>query len=125
MGFGLFPLDKSAVETLRWAAMKRVLPGMIMLVTGVTIGFGVAVLLRPHAPVEKASAQTAARTLTLTISAKVDGSERFIFTRENVYDEHGRWQAPKDVIFNGEPWADLSAPPPGWEKLAANLDLTN
>jgi hypothetical protein len=27
------------------------------------------------------------------------------------------------VLFNGEPWMDLSTPPPQWDKLARTLDL--
>jgi hypothetical protein len=104
--------------------MKRVLAGIAILATGIAIGFGIATQVRPRPAAQKSDAPTGLRSFTLTISATVDGSERFIFTRDNVYDEHGRWQPPKAVIFNGEPWTDLSAPPPQWEKVAANLDLT-
>src|SRR4051812_39662713 len=107
--------------------MKRVFASFGLLLLGVGIGFGVAVLLRKGEP----SAATTmlkrgaapAKTVTFTISAIIDGSERFIFTPENVWDEHGRWQPPKEVLFNGEPWMDLSTPPPQWDKLARTLDL--
>src|SRR5438270_246130 len=62
--------------------------------------------------------------LTITISALIDGSDRFIFTREVAYNEHTRWGPPKNVLFNGEPWTDLSQPPPGWSDLARSLDLS-
>jgi hypothetical protein len=111
-------------KTFDGAAMKRVLPGLAILLAGIALGFGMAMLFRPPPPLQITPQPAGTRVLTLTISATVDGSERFIFTRDSVYDEHGRWQAPKNVVFNGEPWPDLSSPPPGWEKLAVNLDLT-
>ena len=57
------------------------------------------------------------------MSAIIDGSDRFIFTHDLAYDDHARWSTPKNVIFNGEPWVDLSQPPPGWAELAPGLDL--
>jgi hypothetical protein len=119
----VFPLDKSSREAVRLAGMKRVLLGGLLLVLGMVLGYGIAALTRKPAPVQTSGGPDT-RTLTLKISAMVDGSERFIFTRDNVYDEHGRWERPRNVIFNGEPWTDLSTPPPQWEKLAANLDLS-
>jgi hypothetical protein len=62
--------------------------------------------------------------VTLSISATIDGSDRFIFTRDTVYNEHMRWSPPRDVVFNGEPWEDLSQPPKGWSELVQALDLT-
>lgn len=59
----------------------------------------------------------------IAISATVDGSERFIFTAETVWDDHGQWQRPKDVMFNGQPWEDLSQAPAGWTALAPALEL--
>ena len=53
----------------------------------------------------------------------IDGSERFIFTQDTAWNNHGHWQAPKDVLFNGTPWDDLSQAPPGWAALAPTLDL--
>ena len=88
------------------------------------MGFGLARLWPKPVAKESVHQTETGRALTITISALVDGSERFVFTRDNVWDEHGHWQIPKEVTFNGEPWPDLSAPPPQWDKLAANLDLT-
>lgn len=58
------------------------------------------------------------------LTAKVDGSERFIFTRRNVRYEHKFWSGPTDVTFNGEPWTNLEDAPPGWRDLGGELDLS-
>jgi len=60
----------------------------------------------------------------IRISAKVDGSERFIFTPRHVRWEHRFWSRPTDVTFDGEPWADLSHSPSGWQDLSRHLDLS-
>lgn len=59
----------------------------------------------------------------ITLSAMVDGSDRFVFAGENLWNEHLRWQAPRDVRFNGQPWTDLAVAPPGWPEQARELDL--
>lgn len=59
----------------------------------------------------------------IIISATVDGSERFIFTADSVWNDHGQWQRPKDVTFNGQPWEDVSQAPSGWTEMASTLDL--
>ena len=59
----------------------------------------------------------------LTLTATLDGSERFIFTRDNVWNEHGRWAPPTEVFINGQPWEDLSRAPESWAEFAASLDL--
>jgi hypothetical protein len=61
--------------------------------------------------------------VTFVLSAIIDGSDRLIFTRENVWNEHGAWGRPKEVQFNGELWEDLSQAPPSWTAFAAALDL--
>jgi hypothetical protein len=94
---------------------------------GVVVGFEIAwlagfVTQRPAvATVSNTSASRGA--VTITISATVDGSERFIFTTNDVRNEHGQWQPPRNVMFNEEPWIDLNQSPPGWAELAAQLDL--
>jgi hypothetical protein len=107
--------------------MKHVAAGVGLLMVGVGIGFGLAMVFqssRTSRPTTTpATAASPSNTVTITISATIDGSERFIFTPDNVWDEHGRWQPPKDVLFNGEPWTDLTTPPPQWEKLSRNLNL--
>ena len=61
--------------------------------------------------------------VTLTISGIIDGSDRFIFTRDHAWNEHGRWGPPQRILFNGVPWEDLSQAPEGWQELAKDLDL--
>ena len=61
--------------------------------------------------------------VTITISATIDGSDRFIFTRDIAYNDHSRWSPPQKVVFNGQPWEDLSQPPPGWSELVKDLEL--
>ena len=104
---------------------KRILIGSGLFLAGVLIGLEVAWFigfLRPHS--EGVSAPRATATVELTLSGTIDGSDRFLFTRDNVVNEHGRWSPPKDVLFNGVPWPDLAQPPEGWLEFAAPLDLT-
>ena len=67
---------------------------------------------------------TPGRTVSITLSAIIDGSDRFIFAPDTAYNEHSRWKPPQNVLFNGQPWEDLSQPPAGWPELARNLDLS-
>lgn len=60
----------------------------------------------------------------LTISVVVDGSDRFIFTTNTVRLEHRQFNAPTDVVFDGEPWTDLTGPPSRWMEIAPTLDLS-
>jgi hypothetical protein len=117
--------------------MKRVLYAAPLLLAGVCLGFALALIFhRGLANIlsstgfkgsgsSTTSSQSSSNVLLLTISAIIDGSDRFIFTKDNVWNEHGQWQAPKNVLFNGEPWTDLSAPPSQWEKIAPTLDLAH
>ena len=66
---------------------------------------------------------TVRNAVEIILSATVDGSERFIFTRDTAWNEHGHWQPPKEVLFNGQSWDDLSQAPSGWAEFAATLDL--
>jgi hypothetical protein len=106
---------------------KRILLWSGLFAAGVVVGFEIAwlagfVMQRPASSLPLGAAAPR-ETVTITISATVDGSEHFIFTANDVRDEHGRWQPPKDVMFNEQLWTDLTQPPPGWTELAANLDL--
>jgi len=88
------------------------------------LGFGAAWLLgvwpgRISVPIKPMPRET----VTLSFSATIDGSERFIFTRDHVWNEHGQWDPPSRVMFNGTPWTDLSQPPPGWTEFVDGLDL--
>lgn len=104
---------------------KRILIGSGLFLAGALLGFEIAWFfgfLRPHSAHE-ATQRPAGDAIELTLSGTFDGSDRFIFTRDNVVNEHGRWAAPKDVLFNGIPWPDLTQPPEGWPEFAAPLDL--
>jgi hypothetical protein len=68
--------------------------------------------------------QDAAQPKLLRIAGMIDGSGRFIFTREGVRYEHKHWRVPEDVTIDGEPWTDLSHTPPAWREIASRLDLT-
>ena len=105
---------------------KRILICSGLFLLGALTGFEIAWFfgfLRPHST-QEAAARPARNAAELTLSGTFDGSDRFIFTRENVVNERGRWGAPKDVLFNGVPWPDLTQPPEGWLEFAAPLDLT-
>ena len=104
---------------------KRILIGSGLFLAGVLVGLEVAWFLgflRPHSGHESLVHATGS-TVELTLAGTIDGSDRFIFTRDNVVNEHGRWAPPKDVLLNGVPWPDLTQPPEGWLEFAAPLDL--
>jgi len=61
--------------------------------------------------------------VTVTISAVVDGSDRFVFTAGSVVYEHGNQRPAQNVIFGGQPWDDLRRSPAAWPALAAGRDL--
>jgi hypothetical protein len=101
---------------------KRVLVWSGLFVTGVLVGLELTWL--ENVWQRKAKPEAASPdAVTITLSAVIDGSDRFIFTRESAYNEHMGWAPPRQVVFNGEPWEDLSQPPPGWLQLAPTLDL--
>lgn len=60
----------------------------------------------------------------LHVTANVDGSGKFIFTRRNARYEHLNWSPPTNVTIDGEPWENLDKPFPGWKKIAKELDLS-
>jgi hypothetical protein len=92
---------------------------------GVLFGFAIAFLLGiAQSRNGNTLATRAPGVAELTLTATIDGSERFIFTRDNVWDEHGRWSPPKEVFINGQPWQDLSQAPDGWAEFAVTLDLS-
>jgi len=107
--------------------MKRFLLLSLLFLAGLAVGSVVAWFWRGSMKAPEGIASLPPSTpgaVTITISALVDGSDRFIFTRDNVWNEHGKWQAPQNVLFNGEPWTDLSMPPAGWAELSKDLNLT-
>lgn len=107
--------------------MKRVVVPGLLFVCGIAVGYLLAnrpsAIARPE-PTSPKRVQPEPRFATVTISAGIDGSDRFIFTRDNVWNDHGRWQAPKHIRFNGQPWIDVFIAPEGWTELAAKLDLS-
>jgi hypothetical protein len=105
---------------------KKVLLWSGLFVVGTLIGFELAWLLSRFQRSGENGAPIASKrgSVEITLSATVDGSERFIFTRDTAWDDHGRWQSPRDVLLNGQLWEDLSQSPPGWTELAATLDLS-
>ena len=99
---------------------KRIVLWPALFLVGALIGFTTL----KHRGGSSAPVDPSRGAVEITISATVDGSERFIFTRDTAWNDHGRWQAPKDVLFNDTPWEDLSQAPSGWVELAPKLDLS-
>jgi len=60
----------------------------------------------------------------LRISCRMDGSGRFVFTRQNVHYEHRHWRRPNHILFDGEPWTNLAQTPAPWRDYGDRLDLT-
>jgi hypothetical protein len=58
----------------------------------------------------------------LTISGVIDGSEKFIFTPEQVKWVHLHWSEPDDMTFKGKPWNNPRKTPAQWADFA-HLDL--
>jgi hypothetical protein len=96
-----------------------------LLLLGVLFGFAIACLVGlPSSRSRSPFARRFSGAVELTFIATIDGSERIIFTRDNVWNEHGQWSPPKEVFINGQPWKDLSQAPDGWAEFAAPLDLS-
>jgi hypothetical protein len=118
-------LDKTLFVGVRCSVTKRVLLWSGLFLIGVLLGFAIACLAGfPQSRPESRLAARVHGAVELTFTATIDGSERFIFTRDNVWNEHGRWSPPTEVVFNGQPWEDLSQAPDGWAEFAAELDLS-
>lgn len=60
----------------------------------------------------------------LRLTATIDGSGVFVFTREDVRYKHKSWGRPDKVTFNGNHWSHLDRVPDGWRYWAAEVDLT-
>lgn len=117
-------LDKQARSSVRFNIMKRILLWLGILLCGALMGFAVAWMLGlVRGSFSSNSAGAARDEETITLTATIDGSDRFIFTGDAVRNEHGRWNHPTSVQFHGVPWDDLTQPPQGWSDLAQNLDL--
>jgi hypothetical protein len=104
---------------------KRLLLWSGLFCCGVCTGFLLAWVMnapRTHSNTPEPTSRSR-ESVTITLSATIDGSDRFVFTRDHVWNDHGKWDLPKKVLFNGAPWEDLSQAPPGWPELAEALDL--
>jgi hypothetical protein len=60
----------------------------------------------------------------LTITGSIDGSEKFLFTRNRIYWTHLHWSEPVGMKFCGERWVDLKETPKKWAAFS-NLDLAH
>jgi hypothetical protein len=79
----------------------------------------------PKSPVVQAFEKAvAAQPKLLTISCRLDGSGRIIFTPERVRYEHKHWRPPNHVLFDGEPWSRLDRTPVPWRDYGKGLDLS-
>lgn len=67
--------------------------------------------------------QMDAQPKILKLAATVDGSGRFVFTRDAARYEHGHWSPPTGVSLGGEPWPDLARTPAAWSEAARSFDL--
>ena len=57
------------------------------------------------------------------LTANVDGSGKFVFTKYAVYYQHFNWQPPTEVTLDGEPWEHLDQTPAGWVDDSKGLNL--
>jgi hypothetical protein len=64
-----------------------------------------------------------AELVELTLQATIDGSDRFVFSRDKIKHEHGTLGSPRNVYLNSEPWENLNQSPEHWRELARDLDL--
>ncbi len=60
---------------------------------------------------------------TITLTATIDGSDRFVFTPGSATNRHAAWGSPRNVFFNDAPWPDLSKSPLGWVEMSRKLNL--
>ncbi len=59
----------------------------------------------------------------ITLSAVVDGSGKFVFTKGALSYRHFHWGPPQDVRIDGQPWHDLDRTPPRWTDVASRVSL--
>ena len=102
--------------------LKRIALWSVIFGIGALVGIGNAwlggkLLRKYHPPV------TDHGSVTLTISATIDGADRLVFTHDSVTNKHLSWSPPRNVFFNEQPWVDLSQTPPSWLEMSSNLDL--
>jgi hypothetical protein len=86
--------------------MKRAFLLFGIFIAGVLLGLTLGWILPRWKNSLRAPGAVSADEVVLNLTATIDGSDRFIFTRDNVWNEHGKWQPPQEVSFNGAPWED-------------------
>src|SRR5205807_414892 len=113
---------------IRPTHMKMYLQTALYLVVAASLNAGAIISAdgkaRSRASVASSDDAVDSQPKLLRISATVDGSGRIIFTRRAVRYEHKHWAAPTNIMFDGEPWTNLSHTPPAWHDIADHLDLT-
>jgi hypothetical protein len=101
----------------------RVLTGLAIFFAGLLAGLALARLPQFTRASGPKQPPVATEEVSITFSARVDGSDRFVFTTHEAWNEHARWERPTQVRVNEAEWTDLSQAPPGWLELAPQLDL--
>ena len=108
--------------------MKTFLQTLVCFLIATSIGTAAFIAAKddtdPHRDAVPGGDKVAVEPKLLRITATVDGSGKFVFTRDGVHYEHKNFDEPTDVKFDGEPWEDLSQTPPAWQKIVSHLDLT-
>jgi hypothetical protein len=107
--------------------MKKIALASALLLAGLAIGFLLGRLRfawPSRSDLPPVSRPVPGPPLEVTLTATIDGSDRFVFAGESLWNEHLAWQAPRNVRLNGQPWTDLTVAPPGWADQARDLDLT-
>ena len=108
--------------------MKKFLQTALYLLVATSVGADeVTIAVRRTQARESAASSTDvvdSQPKLLRISATIDGSGRIIFTRQAARYEHKNWALPTAMMFDGEPWTNLSQTPPAWRDVVDNLDLT-
>lgn len=118
----LSQLDKIGREIVPWIAMKQRSLWMVF-AGGLGLGLLIGMTFRPAWWSTARASLLGTDGLRLTLSAVVDGNDRFVFTQDDAWNDHKDWAPPSDVRFQGQPWTDLSQAPAGWAEVAGDLDL--
>jgi len=108
--------------------MKTLLRTVVYFFVAATLGTGAFISAKAELSAQddatSNAAKSAAKPKLLRIAAMVDGSGKFVFTRDGVHYENKNWAGPTHVTFDGELWEDLSQTPSAWQDIVKHLDLT-
>ena len=77
-----------------------------------------------NSPAQDGGKAPGEKTKLVRITATVDGTGRIICTRDGARYEHKQWGPPRNVVFDGVPWSNLSQTPDSWSEMVGSLDLT-